>query len=158
MISIAHLFRSLPPSFSDWNELYRNNPFRCALPPPPPPSVTEFASSFCRCRPSHNVFSRFAMFCSTSNSICRSFVDSVGDSGRELNSDDVRFWRPLPPPPSSFSTYSMSKSIVIYNERCRDFQWAFDSFFFFFFFRECLKNHETYLRGCIARSDNLKYA
>lgn len=112
----AHLFRSFPPptSLSELNELYRNSPFLgVRLPPPLPPPTTSFPPLFslscCRSpnrRLSVNVLSRLAMFCSTSNSIWRSSVDSVGDSGRELNNDGVRFRL-------SFVEYSMSKSIVI---------------------------------------------
>jgi len=112
----VHLFRSFPPpptatSLSELNELYRNNPFLCVLPTPPPSSSLRPRSSSCRPlgrRLSVNVFSRFAMFRSTSNSICRSSVDSAGDSGREPNDDGVRSR-----PSSAGAQYSTSKSIVI---------------------------------------------
>lgn len=118
---MAHLFRSFPPptSLSELNELYRNSPFLGVRlpPPPPPPTATSFPPLFslsCFRSPNRrlsvNVFSRLAMFCSTSNSIWRSSVDSVGDSGRELNNDGVRFRL------SFIEEYSMSKSIVICNQ------------------------------------------
>lgn len=111
---MAHLFRSFPPptSLSELNELYRNSPFLgVRLPPPTATSFPPLFSLSCFRSPNRrlsvNVFSRLAMFCSTSNSICLSSVESVGDSGRELNNDGVRFRL------SFVEEYSMSKSIVI---------------------------------------------